>query len=345
MRAAIFSEHGGPDVIRIGETEAPEPGPGEVRIAVRAAALNHLDLWARRGLPFEIPMPHIGGSDVAGVVDALGAGIDEGSGGVALGTRVVVDPALNYEWYRRPRSGPSIKEAPFRVLGEHTQGGLAEYCVAPVGNLMEIPEGVSFESTAAAALTFITAWHALLGRGGLSPGETVLVTGASGGVSTAAVQIAKLSGARVYAVTSGPANVEKVKALGADVVYDRLEVDFSRELWRDTEKQGVDLIVDSVGEPMWEGCLRALGVGGRLVSYGGTGGPAVTSDVRAIFWKHLSILGTTMGPPEDFRRVMKLVFEGRLTPVIHEVMPLEETRRAHELLEAGEVFGKLVLVP
>ena len=341
MKAALFSEHGGPEVIRIAEVEAPEPGPGEVRIAVGAASLNHLDLWARRGLPFEIPMPHIGGSDVAGVVDALGPGVEE----VSTSTRVVVDPSLNYGWYRGPGRGPSIGDKPFGVLGEHTQGGLAEYCVVPAGNLLEIPGAVPFETAAAAALSFVTAWHGLLGRGGLKPGETVLVTGASGGVSTAAIQIAKLSGARVYALTSGPANVDRVKALGADVVYDRLEVDFSREVWRDTGKRGVDLVVDSVGEPLWEGCLRSLAVGGRLVSYGGTGGPAVASDVRAIFWKQLSILGSTMGPPEDFRRVMSLVFEGRLAPVIHEVIPLEETRRAHELLEAGEVFGKLVLVP
>ena len=345
MRAAIFSEHGGPEVIRVAEVDTPEPGPGEVRIAVRAASLNHLDLWARRGLPFEIPMPHIGGSDVAGVVDALGPGVEEGAGGVAIGTRVVVDPSLNYEWYRRPPAGSSIKDRPFRVLGEHTQGGLAEYCVAPAGNLLEIPDAVSFETAAAAALAFVTAWRALLERGGLKPGEAVLVTGASGGVSTAAIQIAKLSGARVYAVTSGPANVERTTALGADVVFDRLEVDFSKEVWRETGKRGVDLIVDSVGEPLWEGCLRSLAVRGRIVSYGGTGGPAVTSDIRAIFWKQLSILGTTMGPPEDFRRVMNLVFEGRLAPVIHGVMPLDDTRRAHELLEAGEVFGKLVLVP
>ena len=345
MRAAIFSEHGGPEVIRVAEVEAPEPGPGEVRIAVRAASLNHLDLWARRGLPFEIPMPHIGGSDVAGVVDALGTGVEEGAGGVAIGTRVVVDPSLNYEWYRLTPTGSSIKARPFGVLGEHTQGGLAEYCVAPTRNLLEIPDAVSFETAAAAALAFVTAWHALLGRGALKPGEAVLVTGASGGVSTAAIQIAKLSGARVYAVTSGPANVERATALGADVVFDRLEVDFSKEVWRETGKRGVDLIVDSVGEPLWEGCLRSLAVRGRIVSYGGTGGPAVTSDIRAIFWKQLSILGTTMGPPEDFRRVMNLVFEGRLAPVIHEVMPLDDTRRAHELLEAGEVFGKLVLVP
>ena len=344
MRAALFSEHGGPEVIRIAEAEAPEPASGEVRVAVRAASLNHLDLWARRGLPFEIPMPHIGGSDVAGVVDALGTGV-EGAGGVAIGTRVVVDPSLNYEWYQGPGRGPLIVDRPFGVLGEHTQGGFAEHFVAPVGNLLEIPDSVSFETAAAAPLTFVTAWHALLGRGGLKPGESVLVTGASGGVSTAAIQIAKLSGARVYALTSGAANVERVRELGADVAYDRLEVDFSREVWRDTGKRGVDLIVDSVGEPLWEGCLRALAVGGRIVCYGGTGGPAVKSDVRTIFWKQLSILGTTMGPPEDFRRVMSLVFEGRLAPAIHEVMPLDDTRRAHELLEAGEVFGKLVLVP
>ncbi len=149
----------------------------------------------------------------------------------------------------------------------------------------------------------------------------------------------------MYALTSGSDNAERVKAIGADVVYDRLEVNFSKEVWRDTNKRGVDLILDSVGEPLWEGCLRALAVGGRMVSYGGTGGPAVTSDIRRIFSKQLSILGCTMGPPEDFRCVMNLVFEGRLTPNIHKVIPLEETRRAHELLEAGEVFGKVVLVP
>ena len=178
-----------------------------------------------------------------------------------------------------------MSDPPFTVLGEHTQGGFAEYCVAPAGNLFEIPEAVSFETAAAAPLTFVTAWSALLGRGGLEPGESVLVTGASGGVSTAAIQIAKLSGARVYALTSGPENVKRVKGLGADVVYDRLEVDFSKEVWRDTKKRGVDLILDSVGEPLWEGCLRALAVRGRLVSYGGTGGPAVKSDIRRIFSK------------------------------------------------------------
>lgn len=341
MRAALFSEHGGPEVIRIAEVEIPEPGPGEVRVAVRAVSLNHLDLWARRGLPFEIPMPHIGGSDVAGIVDAIGPGAQE----VPLGTRVVVDPSLNYEWYQNTRGGTEIPQPSFEVLGEHTQGGLADYCVVPAKNLLEIPESVSFEVAGAAGVTFVTAWHALLGRGNLRPGETVLVTGASGGVSTAAIQIAKLSGARVYAVTSGRTNVDRVKTLGADVVYDRLEVDFSHEVWHDTGKRGVDIILDSVGEPIWESCLRSLAVGGRLVSCGGTVGPRVASDVRVIFWKQLSILGSTLGPPEDFRRVMTLIFDGLLTPVIDEVLPLTEARRAHQLLESGKVFGKLVIVP
>jgi NADPH:quinone reductase-like Zn-dependent oxidoreductase len=278
---------------------------------------------------------------VAGVVDALGPGVEE----VAVGTRVVVDPSLNYGWYNGPGRGPSVADPSFGVLGEHTQGGLAEFCVVPATNVLELLDDVSFERAAAAALTFGTAWHALVGRGGLQPGESVLVTGASGGVSTAAIQIAKLTGAKVYAVTGGADNVGRVKALGADVVYDRLEVDFAKEIWRDTGKRGVDVVLDSVGEAMWEGCLRALGIGGRVITYGATAGPKVVSDVRLIFWKQLSILGSTMGPPDEFRRVMGLVFEGRLEPVIHSVMPLGKAAEAHELLEAGAVFGKLVLVP
>ena len=341
MRAAIFTEHGGPEVVHIADVDTPEPGPDEVRIAVGAASLNHLDLWARRGLPFVIPMPHIGGSDVSGVVDALGPGVDD----VAVGTRVVVDPSLNYGWYTGQAPGSSAEDAPFGVLGEHTQGGLAEFSVVPAANLLELPDHVSFETAAAAALTFVTAWHALVGRGGLQAGDSVLVTGASGGVSTAAIQIAKLTGATVYAVTGGADNVGRVEALGADVVYDRLEVEWAKEVWRDTGKRGVDVVLDSVGDAVWEGCLRSLGVGGRLVTYGATAGPKVASDVRLIFWKQLSILGSTMGPPEEFRRVMRLVFDGSLDPVVHSVMPLENAREAHELLEAGEVFGKLVLVP
>ena len=341
MRAATFSETGGPEVLRIDEVEAPDPGPGEVRVAVRAASLNHLDLWVRRGLPFEITMPHIGGSDLAGVVDAVGPGAEH----VPAGTRVVVDPSLDYDWYDGDSQGESIERRQLRLIGEHTQGGFAEFCTVPAANLLEIPEHVSFETAGAAGLTFVTAWHALMVRGGLRAGERVLITGASGGVSTAAVQIARLAGAEVYAVTSGAENVRRVEKLGADVVYDRLEADYGRQLHADTGKRGVHLVLDSVGEATWAANVRALGVRGRLVTYGATTGPKGEADIRLMFWKQISLVGSTMGSPEDFRAVMGLVFGGKLEPVVHEVMPLDEIRRAHEMLEAGEVFGKLVLTP
>jgi len=341
MKAAIFSEFGGPEVVRLADVPTPEPGPGEVRVAVRAAAMNHLDLWVRRGIPIETTMPHIGGTDLAGVVDAVGPGVDP----ALVGVRVVVDPSLDYDWYDGEPQGAAFPERPFRVIGEHTDGGFAEYAVVPAANLLEVPAHVSFEAAAAAALVFVTAWHGLLARGGLSAGERVLVVGASGGVGSAAVQVARLAGARVYAVTSGPENVERVRALGADVVFDRLEGDWARELWQETGKRGVHLVLDSVGEPLWERNVRSLAVQGRLVTYGATSGHASGMDLRRVFWRQLSILGSTMGTPAEFRQVMALVFEGRLRPVIHEVMPLDEARRAHEMLEAGAVFGKLVLVP
>ena len=341
MRAAVFFENGGPEVLRIEDVETPEPGPGEVRVAVRAASLNHLDLWVRRGLPFEIPMPHIGGSDLAGVVDAVGPGAEH----VPIGTRVVVDPSLDYDWYDDDSQGDSIERRELRLIGEHTQGGFAEFCTVPADNLLEIPEHVSFEMAGSAGLTFVTAWHGLMVQGGLRAGERVLITGASGGVSTAAVQIARLAGAKVFAVTSGAENVGRVEKLGADVVYDRLEVDYGRQLHADTGKKGVHLVLDSVGEATWTTNVRALGVRGRLVAYGATTGPKGEADIRMMFWKKLTLMGSTMGSPKDFRTVMGLMFDGKLAPVVHEVMPLDEVRRAHELLEEGKVFGKLVLTP
>ena len=342
MRAAVFGEFGPPSVVHVEEMPVPEPGPGEVRVKVGASSLNHLDVWVRRGLPVGTTMPHVGGSDIAGTVDALGPGV----GDVVPGTRVAVDPSLHYAWYDGQDQGPGLEARPFQILGEHTQGGFAEYAVVPASNLLSLPDHVSFESAAAAGLVSVTAWRALMTRARLRAGERVLITGASGGVSTMAIQIAKLAGATVYAVTSGPENVERVRALGADHVYDRKRVeDFSREIWRDTGKKGVHVALDSVGELVWPQCLKALGVGGRLVSYGATTGARGTTEIRVVFWKQLSILGTTMGAPKEYREVMRLVFAGQVKPVIHQVLPLAEAARAHELLEAGAVFGKLVLVP
>jgi len=341
MRAAVFSEFGGPEVVEVQKVAIPEPGPGEVRLKVEASSMNHLDLWVRRGLPIETPMPHIGGSDVAGVVEAVGPGAEH----VPLGTRVVVDPSLGYLWYDGQDQGESFPWPPLRLIGEHTQGGFAEFAVAPATNLLEIPKGFRAEEAAAAGLVFVTAWRALMSRGGLRPGERVLITGASGGVGTAAVQIAVHAGAKVHAVTSGPRKVGLLQELGAEVVYDRLAVDFSREAWRDTGKRGVDLIFDTVGEAVWAGCLRALAPQGRLVTSGATTGSHGTTELRLVFWKQLSIIGSTMGSPTEYRQVMRQVFSGALRPIIHEVIPLAETRRAHELLESGQVFGKLVIVP
>ena len=342
MKAAIFEEHGGPEVVRVADVETPEPGPGEVRIRVEAASMNHLDLWTRRGLPIEITMPHIGGSDIAGVVDEVGPGVDA----AVKGLRVVVDPSLDYlESYARRGRGENLPSPDFRLLGEHTQGGFAEYAVVPRANLVEIPEGFGHREAAAAGLCMVTAWRGLVSRGRLQAGERILITGASGGVSTCAVQIARLAGAEVHAVTSGPENVERVAELGADVVYDRLDVDWGKEVWRETGKEGVDLVLDSVGEKVWKDCVRALAVKGRMVSYGATTGARGEADIRQVFWKQLSILGTTMGTPEEFRTVMGLVFRGKLSPVIHETLPLAEIQRAHEMLEEGEVFGKLVMEP
>jgi NADPH:quinone reductase-like Zn-dependent oxidoreductase len=341
MRAAVFAEFGGPEVVEIRNVPVPEPGPGEVRVRVEAAAMNHLDLWVRRGLPIETPMPHIGGSDIAGVIDSAGPGARD----VPLGTRVVVDPSLHYGWYSGLERGDAFEERRFQILGEHTQGGFAEYVVVPAENLLEIPGEFSASLAAAAALVSVTAWRGLITRAGLAAGESVLITGASGGVGTAAVQIAHHAGARVYALTSGEENARRVKALGADVVYDRTKVDFSREVWQDTGKRGVDVVFDAVGEAIWEQCLRALAMGGRLVTSGATTGARGVTEIRLVFWKQLSILGSTMGSPTEFRRVMRLVFDGTIEPIVHAEMPLDEARRAHELLEAGGVFGKLVLKP
>jgi NADPH:quinone reductase-like Zn-dependent oxidoreductase len=257
----------------------------------------------------------------------------------------VVDPSLDYDWYEGVSSGPALPQREFRIIGEHTQGGFAEFCVVPAANLVEIPDTVSFETAAAASLVGVTAWRALMIRGGLRAGERVLITGASGGVSTIAIQIARLAGAQVFAVTSGAENIERVRELGAHVVYDRKQVDWGKEVFRDTGKAGVDLVLDSVGAAVWPSCLKALGVGGRLVTFGATTGAAGDTEIRTVFWKQLSILGSTMGSPKDYRNAMELVFQGRVKPVVHTVLPLAQARRAHEMLEAGEVFGKVVLTP
>lgn len=341
MRAAIFHEHGGPEQLRIEEVPRPEPGPGEVLVEVRAAAMNHLDLWVRRGLPIEITMPHIGGSDVAGVIAEVGSGVT----GVTVGERVVVNPSL---WCGRCRwciRGEESLCVQYRILGEHTNGGFAEFVAVPATNVYPLPESISFEAAAALPVSYQTAWRALITRAALRAGEDVLVLGASGGTAIATIQVAKLAGARVFAVTSGAESVARVRELGADLVYDRTEVDFSREVYRETGKQGVDVVVEGIGEATWTPSLRALAPNGRLVNYGATTGSKVVSDLRLIFWKQLQIIGTTMASRSEFEAMLRVALRGEIRPVIDIVLPLDQVREAHERLEAGDQFGKIVLVP
>ncbi|HYJ80852.1 MAG TPA: zinc-binding dehydrogenase [Longimicrobiaceae bacterium] len=342
MRAAIFHAFGGPEVVRIEEVPRPEPGPGEVLLRVAAAAMNHLDLWVRRGLPIETSMPHVGGSDVAGVVAAVGEGVDA----ARIGERVVVNPSLwdgSCEWCRRGEESLCVA---YRIVGEHTSGGFAEFCAVPADHAYRIPDHLRLEDAAALPVSYMTAWRALTSRARLQPGEDVLVIGASGGTAIAAVQVARLLGARVFALTAGEHNVERLRELGAEFVYDRAaDGDWSKAVFRDTGRRGVDVVVENVGAATWQGSVRALARGGRLVTYGATAGPQVEIDLRVLFWKQLSLIGTTMASRAEFEAMLAAACDGRLRPVVHRVMPLAEARAAHELLEAGGQFGKIVLVP
>ena len=342
MNAAYFEAHGEPDQIRVGELPSPAPGPTDAVIDVAAAALNHLDLHVLRGIPgLSLELPDVGGSDIAGTVAAVGSDVTDWG----PGDRVVIDPGVSCQECATCAADQAPLCRHYHIIGEHRWGGFAERVVVPARNLYRLPDGYPFETAAAAPLVFQTAWRALMSRARLEPGEWVLITGASGGVSTAAVQIARLAGAEVLAVTSGAENVARVRELGAHHVIDRTEQDFAAEVRRITQKRGVDVVLDSVGEAVWEGCMRSLAADGRLVTYGGTSGPIVSLDVRRVFWKQLHIIGSTMANRTEFRAVMDLVFDGRLNPVVDRVVPLADARAAYERLADGEQFGKIVLVP
>ncbi len=343
MKALFFNEHGGPEVMQYGDVPDRKPGPGEALVQVQAVALNHLDLWVRRGGPaFEkLPKPHIGGADVSGIV----AGYGEGTAGPAIGTRVVVDPGVvtgEDEWTRR---GEDSLSPNYHILGEEAWGGCAEYVVVPAVNLLPIPNRLGFPEAAAPSLVFLTAWRMLVKRAQVKAGETVAIVGAGGGVNSAAIQLCKYLGATVYAITSTPDKMDKAKQLGADHVINYKTEDWSKAVFLATGKRGVDVVVDNVGNATWTQSIRALARGGRLVNVGGTGGPLVEMDVRLLFRKQISIIGSTMGSHQDFRDVMSLIFDGKFKAVIDRVMPLSEGRAAHELLERGEQFGKVVLTP
>ncbi len=342
MHALVFYEHGGPEQLRYAGVPEPVAGPGEALVQVKAAALNHLDLWVRQGIPgLRLAMPHIGGSDVAGVVAAVGEDVDE----AWVGRRVIINPSLGCGRCEYCRAGQQCLCAGFHVFGEHVPGGLAEYAVAPAANLYAIPDDFGFAEAAAVPLVYQTAWRALMTQARLRAGERVLILGAGGGVASAAIQIARLAGAYVYAATSTPAKERRALELGADETINYREVDFSKEIWRRTGKRGVDVVLENVGPATWAGSMRALCRGGRLVTFGATTGRFAETDLNLLFWNQVSLIGSTMATYAEFEAVMGLVFSRRLRPIVDRVMPLRDGAEAQRLLEAGEQFGKLVLEP
>jgi NADPH:quinone reductase-like Zn-dependent oxidoreductase len=342
MKAVYFHEHGGPEVLEYGDFDTPEPGPGEVQIQLKAAALNRLDIFVRNGWPsIRLDYPHIPGADGAGVISAVGEGVSE----FAVGDQVVINGTISCGVCDACLAGRDNLCRQGSVLGEHQRGTYAEYIVLKPRQLMHVPNGFSLEEAAAASLVYLTAWHSLITRGALKPGESVLVVGAGGGVNTASIQIAKLAGATVYVVGSTDEKLDKAAALGADITINRNQEDWGKALYKLTGKRGVDVAVDNVGKATWPTTIRALARGGRLLTVGGTSGYDAQVGVNYLFAKHLSIIGSTMSTQADFRTVMALVFGGKLKAVIDRTLPLAEARAAQDILERGENFGKVVLTP
>jgi NADPH:quinone reductase-like Zn-dependent oxidoreductase len=340
MKAVYIEEHGGLDKLLYGNLPAPTSGPGEVLVRLKAAALNRLDLWVREGWPgMKISYPFVLGADGAGTVAAVGDGVSRWK----PGTPVVINANLADGTCEYCRAGFENRCINWGLLGETKSGTFAEYVVVPDRNLLEVPEGFDPHEAAAAGLVFHTAWHSLITRGNLRPGEKVLVVGASGGVNTAAIQIAKLAGAEVIVVGSSQGKLALAASLGADVLVDRSEDEnWSRAVYKLTDKIGVDVVVDNVGTTYYHS-FRAARKAGRILTVGNTGAPKFEIDNRYIFGKHLSLIGSSMGTLEDFKTVMELVFAGKLKAVVDKTFPLEEAGVAQERLENGYQLGKLTL--
>lgn len=342
MKAIMIREHGDYDVLRLEDVEPTPPGPGEVQIRVRASGVNHLDTWVRRGVPgHRFPLPMITGCDGAGIVLETGPGV----AGISRGDEVVLAPGHSCGTCLPCSEGRDNLCAEYGIFGETRNGTNAEAITVPAANVLPKPPSLSFEEAAAMPLVFLTAWTMLVDRAQLRAGESVLVLAAGSGVGSAAIQIARLWGASVIATASTEAKRRAALDLGADHVVDHSREDWGREVLALTRKRGVDVAFEHVGAPTFRTALRALAKGGRLVTCGTTAGSEVTLDLRPVFFKSLSILGSTMGSRGTVRRILELADQGRLRPVIDRVLPLAEVQQAHRLLAERAQFGKIVLVP
>jgi NADPH:quinone reductase-like Zn-dependent oxidoreductase len=341
MKAVVFDRFGGPEVLDYREMPDPVIQADEVLVEVKACAINHLDLWVRQGLRgLDVELPHILGNDVVGVALQVGAAVRH----VKPGDKVLVLPTLSCGTCAACLAGDDNLCRDHDVLGRQRNGGYAERVSVPGVNCLPYPENLAWEQAAAVPLVFLTAWHMLVGRAGVRPGEDVLVIGAGGGVGSAAVQVAKLHGARVIATAGSEAKMERAKALGADHVLNHRTQDIGAEVRALTGKRGVDVVVEHVGTAVWEHAMVALARNGRLVTCGATTGPKVSLDVNQLFGRHLTLLGSRVGRRAELHEALRFVREGKLKPVVDVVLPLREARAAHERIERREHFGKVVLV-
>ncbi len=337
MKAIRFHTHGGPEVLRYEDAPDPAAAPGRAIVRVHACALNHLDIFERRGLDrVKLPLPHISGSDVSGSI------VDAGTSGLPAGTRVMLQPGLRCGRCAMCAAGRDNLCVAYDVLGLRSDGGYAELISVPVDNLIPIPDHVGDATAAAFPLTFLTAWHMLVTKAGIARGDVVLVLAGGSGVGQAAIQLARQFGARVFA-TSAPSKAERTHALGAEHVFDHYAADFSKDVRRLTDGRGADIVIEHVGEATWDRSVRSLATGGRLVTCGATTGHMATIDLRHLFARQLSLLGSFMGRFAELDQAARLLFSGAVKPVIDDIFPLARAADAQRRLEAKEQFGKIVL--
>ncbi len=343
----VMREHGDLSVLEMAEIPAPELQSGtDVRVSLKAAALNRLDLWTLEGLPgLTVAFPHILGGDGAGIVDAVGQDVTR----VKVGDRVLLNPGLSCRKCQACLEGEQSLCSTYRLLGEHVGGTLCEQIVVPEDNVYTIPVRsptvgtISWEEAAAFPLATLTAWRMLITKAKVKPGEIMLIWGIGGGVATAALGIAKLAGAFTIVTSSSDAKLDVAREMGADVGLNHQAVDVAKEVRRLTNRRGVDIVVENVGEATWQQSLRSLAKGGRLVTCGGTTGPMVVTDVRRLFWNQYEIMGSTMGNAREFREIVRLFGQGKLRPRVDSVTSLERAKDAFERMAAGEQIGKIVI--
>jgi NADPH:quinone reductase-like Zn-dependent oxidoreductase len=342
MKAVIFNQHGGPEVLEYTDVADPTFNANQVLVEVKACALNHLDIWARGGLPgIKIPLPHILGNDIAGVVREVGSLVSW----VRAGDEVMLQPGVSCGHCTECLAGRDNLCREYDILGYGRDGGYAQLVAAQAVNVIPKPKNLSWEEAAALPLVTVTAWHMLVTRAAVQPGEDVLVHAAGSGVGSIGIQLAKLRGARVIATASSEVKLAKAKDLGADEVVNYSDEAWPKEVKRLTNKRGVDVVFEHTGSATWPGSIASLKTNGRLVTCGATSGFAAETDLRQVFYRHLTILGSFMGSKSELLEAMTFVESGKIRAVIDQTLPLTEARRAHELMEDRAQFGKLVLKP